>query len=190
MTKHLSCDLSSVYISSPIGSMIIKSCTKGLHSVSQSDAIDDSNFDVIAGKCKSVKHDMDPKQLEKHYPIINDCVAWLSLYFSEPQMISSLQLPELCPTVATDKFHGRVWITLAQQVGLGSTVSYKDLAKMAGSPGAARAVGSAMANNPFQIVVPCHRVLPSSGRLGNYAYGKKNKVKSWLLHHEGVSVLI
>ena len=48
------------------------------------------------------------------------------------------------------------------------TVSYGGLAEMAGYPRAARAVGSAMANNPIPIVMPCHRVIRSDGSLGNY----------------------
>jgi methylated-DNA-[protein]-cysteine S-methyltransferase len=54
--------------------------------------------------------------------------------------------------------------------------------------GAAQAVGNAMATNPLQILVPCHRVIHSDGSLGQYARGKKNSVKNWLLEHEGLRV--
>lgn len=50
----------------------------------------------------------------------------------------------------------------------GVTISYGELAELAGSSGAARAAGSACANNPLLLVIPCHRVLPASGQLGNY----------------------
>lgn len=50
----------------------------------------------------------------------------------------------------------------------GVTISYGDLADLAGNPRAARAAGSACANNPLLLVIPCHRVLPASGQLGNY----------------------
>jgi methylated-DNA-[protein]-cysteine S-methyltransferase len=66
----------------------------------------------------------------------------------------------------------------------GQTVSYGELAAVVGRPGAARAVGGAMRRNPIPIVLPCHRVLPASGRLGNYT-GGVNK-KSWLLAREGI----
>jgi methylated-DNA-[protein]-cysteine S-methyltransferase len=57
----------------------------------------------------------------------------------------------------------------------GQTVSYGELAARAGNPGASRAVGSACARNPIPIVVPCHRVLPSTGKLGNYGGGPERK---------------
>jgi methylated-DNA-[protein]-cysteine S-methyltransferase len=62
------------------------------------------------------------------------------------------------------------------------TVSYGDLAEMAGHPRAARAVGTAMAGNPIPIVIPCHRVIRSDGSLGNY--GDDPALKERLLAHE------
>ncbi len=56
-----------------------------------------------------------------------------------------------------------------RQIPFGSTASYADLARAAGSPGAARAVGSAMATNPLPLIVPCHRVLRSDGSLGGFS---------------------
>ena len=57
----------------------------------------------------------------------------------------------------------------------GKTVSYGELAARAGNPKAARAVGTACARNPIPIVVPCHRVLPGTGALGNYGGGPERK---------------
>jgi methylated-DNA-[protein]-cysteine S-methyltransferase len=65
----------------------------------------------------------------------------------------------------------------------GETVTYGELAEMAGYPRAARAVGNAMANNPIPVVVPCHRVVRSNGTLGNY--GNDPRWKERLLKHEG-----
>lgn len=73
------------------------------------------------------------------------------------------------------------------QVPYGQTVSYKELAERAGSPGASRAVGSAMATNPIPIVVPCHRVLRTGGDLGGYGGGLDAKV--YLLHLEGARLI-
>ncbi len=72
------------------------------------------------------------------------------------------------------------------EVPFGEVVTYGELATRSGSPGAARAVGSAMAANPIPIVVPCHRVLRSGMRLGGYSGGLD--VKRWLLAHEGIEV--
>jgi methylated-DNA-[protein]-cysteine S-methyltransferase len=68
-------------------------------------------------------------------------------------------------------------------VPFGEVVTYGELASRVGRPGAARAVGSAMAANPLAVVVPCHRVIRSGGVLGNYANDPRKKV--WLLSHEG-----
>jgi methylated-DNA-[protein]-cysteine S-methyltransferase len=71
-----------------------------------------------------------------------------------------------------------------REVPRGETVSYGELAARSGNPRASRAVGTACARNPVPIVVPCHRVLPSTGKLGNYAGGPERK--RVLLGLEGV----
>jgi methylated-DNA-[protein]-cysteine S-methyltransferase len=65
----------------------------------------------------------------------------------------------------------------------GSTGTYTTVAAAAGSPRAVRAAGTALAQNPVPIVVPCHRVLRSDGALGNYGGGPEMKAE--LLHLEG-----
>ena len=90
----------------------------------------------------------------------------------------------ICLNFTTDSFRSKVWCTLESQTKFGQTVSYGELAKLSGSPGASQAVGSAMRNNPLSLIVPCHRVILSSGALGNYAGGKMNDTKVWLVDHE------
>src|SRR5680860_1183059 len=80
-------------------------------------------------------------------------------------------------------FHRRVLGLLHHEVPYGETVTYGELAEMAGRPGAARAIGTAMANNPVPIVVPCHRVV-AAGSLGGYGGGLP--MKRALLALEGV----
>lgn len=75
----------------------------------------------------------------------------------------------------TAVFRRRVLETLYRDVPYGETVSYGELAVMAGRPGAARAVGSTMATNPVPVVVPCHRVLAAGGRIGGYGGGLRMK---------------
>ena len=60
-------------------------------------------------------------------------------------------------------------IRALRQVGYGETTTYAELARRAGRPGAARAVGQVMANNPVPLLVPCHRVLGSGGALGGFS---------------------
>ena len=87
-----------------------------------------------------------------------------------------LDLPE------TTAFRAAVHALLAE-IGYGETVTYRDVAKMLGRPGATRAVGSACGTNPLLIVRPCHRVLRSDGGLGGYAGGLE--AKRFLLTLEG-----
>jgi methylated-DNA-[protein]-cysteine S-methyltransferase len=79
--------------------------------------------------------------------------------------------------------------TLVREVGWGETVSYGELAEMAGRPGAARAVGTAMATNPLPFVIPCHRVVAAGGRIGGYGGGPEAiALKRSLLAREGVTL--
>jgi methylated-DNA-[protein]-cysteine S-methyltransferase len=84
-------------------------------------------------------------------------------------------------------FNAAVW-RAARQVPYGETVSYGELAAMAGYPRAARAAGNAMARCPFFPVVPCHRVIHADGSIGGW--GADTWVKRWLLDLErGASVV-
>ena len=71
-------------------------------------------------------------------------------------------------------FQTRVWDAL-RTIPYGATCSYGDLACRLGSPGAARAVGLANGRNPLSIIVPCHRVVGTSGRLTGYSGGTERK---------------
>ena len=61
------------------------------------------------------------------------------------------------------------------EIGYGATASYAALAALAGNPGAVRAAGTACARNPLPVVVPCHRVVRSDGKIGNYLGGTEAK---------------
>ncbi|MDO9566329.1 MAG: methylated-DNA--[protein]-cysteine S-methyltransferase [Candidatus Desulfaltia sp.] len=71
-----------------------------------------------------------------------------------------------------------------RQIPRGKVISYGRLADRILAPGAARAVGSALAKNPFPLVIPCHRVVKSTGYLGNFGGG--SEMKKFLLQMEGV----
>jgi O-6-methylguanine DNA methyltransferase len=71
-------------------------------------------------------------------------------------------------------FQKRVWKELSK-ISHGSHKSYKEIAKALRKPGAVRAVGTAVGSNPLSIVVPCHRVLTASGKLGGFAGGLSSK---------------
>jgi methylated-DNA-[protein]-cysteine S-methyltransferase len=89
-----------------------------------------------------------------------------------------------------DGFRREVLATLAREVPWGEVVSYGELAVLAGRPRAARAVGSAMRNNPIPFVIPCHRVIAAGNRIGGYGGGRNAvELKRELLAREGVSTL-
>ena len=75
-----------------------------------------------------------------------------------------------------------VWRELLK-VPYGETISYGELAKRIGNPKGARSIGMAVHFNPIGIIIPCHRVIRSSGEIGGYASGIYRK--KWLLEHEG-----
>ncbi|MDG5814498.1 methylated-DNA--[protein]-cysteine S-methyltransferase [Chitinispirillales bacterium ANBcel5] len=79
----------------------------------------------------------------------------------------------------------------ARQIPWGKTVTYAQLAEKAGNKGAIRAAASALANNPFPLVIPCHRIIRSDGTLGGFLKSKNDKsilLKEKLLEREGVDV--
>ncbi len=78
-------------------------------------------------------------------------------------------------------FQLRVWDAL-REIPFGETRSYGELARRVGNPTASRAVGLANGANPIAIIVPCHRVIGSNGKLTGYGGGLENK--RWLLDFE------
>lgn len=94
---------------------------------------------------------------------------------------TDFELPLDCALFEENSFRARA-LTALMEVGYGERVSYGELAKMAGSPRAARAAGTACSTNPLAIIIPCHRVVPASGGIGSYGGGET--LKKWLLELE------
>jgi len=82
-------------------------------------------------------------------------------------------------------FNRRVY-EVARTIPPGATLSYGEIAARLGEPGAARDVGSALGQNPFAIVVPCHRVLAAGGKIGGFSARGGIRTKLRLLSIEGV----
>jgi methylated-DNA-[protein]-cysteine S-methyltransferase len=100
----------------------------------------------------------------------------LTEYFSGKRKTFTITLaPQGTP------FQQRVWQAL-QSIPYGRTLSYGQIAKAIGKPKAARAVGAANGQNPVSIIVPCHRVIGSNGKLVGYGGGLS--IKEALLAHE------
>lgn len=79
-------------------------------------------------------------------------------------------------------FQQRVWAEL-RNIRAGESISYGELARRIDRPKAVRAVGAANGRNPIAVVIPCHRVIGSGGKLHGYGGGLDRK--QWLLEHEG-----
>lgn len=82
-------------------------------------------------------------------------------------------------------FQHAIWDQLAA-LAWGEVTTYGELGLGTGRPTAGRAVGGAIGANPLPIIVPCHRVLGSDGRVTGYSGGNGIPTKLWLLAHEGV----
>lgn len=112
-------------------------------------------------------------------PVIRQCARELKEYFAGTRQSFSVPLAP----AGTD-FQQRVW-ALLREISYGNVTTYGTLAAKAGSPKAARAVGMACNRNPIAILIPCHRVVGSTGSLTGYAGGLD--VKQTLLELEGAA---
>lgn len=107
---------------------------------------------------------------------LEDCAIQLREYFEGTRTTFDLKLnPE-----GTD-FQNVIW-RLLQEIPFGKTISYLQLSKRLGDVKAIRAIANANGKNPLWIIVPCHRVIGSDGRLTGYAGGVHRK--KWLIEHE------
>lgn len=116
-------------------------------------------------------------------PVLSKAITQMQEYFSGERRQFTVPLDRPAPDTFLTRVH---W--LIAEIPFGQTTSYGELAAAAGSPRAARAVGGACGKNPLPIVVPCHRVLSSDGRIGGYGRGFLGglEVKEKLLVLEGV----
>ena len=117
---------------------------------------------------RTINHDV--------HPLLQQCMQELEEYFEGSR--TSFSVP--CRADGT-AFEQHVWRALSN-IPYGETVSYGEIAKSIGKPNATRAVGRACGNNPILLLVPCHRVIAASGKLGGFNGGLRRKRR--LLAHE------
>lgn len=146
-----------VFLDSPLGRLTLEAGSRGLSRVlfpgGPADARDES-----PGGC------------------LGEAAAQLREYFAGERLTFDLPLDP----VGTP-FQLAVWEVL-RTIPFGTTISYGEQARRLGDPRKARAVGAANGRNPLAIIVPCHRVIGSDGRLVGFASGLD--AKRWLLDHE------
>ena len=108
--------------------------------------------------------------------VLEDCVIQFNEYFEGSRKQFDLKLnPQ-----GTD-FQKKVW-ELLKKIPSGKTLSYLQLSKQLGDIKAIRAVANANGKNPIWIIIPCHRVIGTNGKLTGYAGGLHRK--QWLINHE------
>jgi methylated-DNA-[protein]-cysteine S-methyltransferase len=112
--------------------------------------------------------------------VADKLAPWLNAYASHKWSPFPLSLPKTPFAKKATSY--------LQNTPLGTVLSYKELAKAIGHPGAARAIGTVCSGNLFPLLIPCHRVIPSSGGLG--AYTPDPKIKEELLRFEGITNLL
>lgn len=173
----------SYTIRTPLGEYTCTSCPKGLHNLCMThDAVTDENFIPDPTVSVSLVSQLYQDNGYTYTPAVK-CFKWMEAYFSRNR---EEPFPEICTFIGQEgTFTHRVWFTLLKSVPFGKTITYQGLARLCGNERACRAVGQAMRNNPVGLVIPCHRVIPETGGIGNYHHGTRNKVKHWLLTHEG-----
>lgn len=145
------------YIQSPIGILEIQATQQHVHAI--------RFLDNTATPKQSVDSDLT-----------RQCTAQLLEYFAGTRKEFSIPTQQ-----EGTEFMQDVW-TNVMDIPYGKTASYLDLAKLAGDEKLTRAVGTANGKNQLAIIVPCHRVIGTNGKLTGYAWGLVRK--QWLLDHE------
>ena len=113
----------------------------------------------------------------KQPPLIKKITKQLDEYFSKKRTIFDIPIH-----YNGTPFQNKVWEELLK-IPYGNTLSYGEIAKKLGKPPlTSRAIGTANSKNKIAIIIPCHRVIRSNGKLSGYAGGIDKKI--WLLNHE------
>ncbi len=149
-------------VDTPIGLLLLAATTEGLVRV----AFDREDHDAVLERLAvaiSPRILRAPRRLDEAARQLDEYFAGTRRHFDLP---IDFRL--------TQGFRRRVLEHL-QHIGYGATESYAAVAAASGSPAAVRAVGSACANNPIPVVVPCHRVVRSDGTIGQYLGGTEAK---------------
>lgn len=108
--------------------------------------------------------------------LMQKCKTQLSEYFEGKRFVFDLPIK-----LNGTEFQKKVWNEVSK-ISFGKTKSYLQIAEQIGDKNSIRAVGLANAQNPIPIIIPCHRVIGSDGKLVGYAGGLQRK--KWLINHE------
>jgi AraC family transcriptional regulator of adaptative response/methylated-DNA-[protein]-cysteine methyltransferase len=157
-------------VPSPIGRVLVAATANGVCSVK----IGASDVALI----QDLKREYSAAEVSAHARPRSEWVKAISDHLTGDQ--PALDLPI---DVQATAFQWKVWRAL-QRIPYGETRAYADVARSIGKPKAARAVARACATNPVCLVVPCHRVVPSTGGTGGYRWGKERKARLIASEHK------
>ena len=167
-------DVAYAVYDSPAGALLLAATPRGLVRVAYLDAADQERVLEQLARRVSPRVLLAPRRLDEDR-------RQLEAYFTGTRKIFDLPIDwQLCAGF------GRRVLDATARIPFGGLSTYKQVATEAGSPGASRAAGNALGANPMPIVVPCHRVVHSTGGLGGYTGGLERK--RLLLRVEGHEV--
>ncbi len=173
MTATLAVNIAgSARIESPLGPLLLAADDAGLRSI-----------DFVNGRQPGKRPTYPDPSSRANAAVLREAIRQLAAYFAGELEIFDLPLaPEGTP------FQLAVWRRL-NDIPYGETISYGELARRLGNPKASRAVGLANGANPIPIVIPCHRVIGSNGKLTGYGGGLPIKEKLLALERRQLRLL-
>lgn len=160
-------------VESPLGRMLVAVTERGVCAVRMGDADASLEKDLRAEFPEAAIQRADARLRETVQKVLDH------LTNSEPHL-------DLPLDIRATAFQRQVWEKL-RAIPYGETVSYGDIAKSLGKPGAVRAVGRACATNPVALVIPCHRVVREDRSLGGYRWGLERKKQLLDLERKSLS---
>jgi AraC family transcriptional regulator of adaptative response/methylated-DNA-[protein]-cysteine methyltransferase len=147
------------FAESPFGKLIVASTPKGI-----------CHLFFVADEQQALQH-LITRFPNASYHHITDKLQQDALFIFQKDW---RRLDEIKLHLSGTPFQLKVWESLLK-VPLGSLVTYGDIAKNIASPNSARAVGTAIGSNPIAFLIPCHRVIQSTGYFGGYMWGETRK---------------
>lgn len=147
------------FAESPFGDLVVASTSKGVCHM----AFDDDETNAL--------NNLKQKFPNATFQRKSDLIQQNALFLFQNDWS---QLPEIKLHLKGTQFQLKVWETLLK-IPMGQLATYGDIARQIGRANASRAVGTAIGSNPVAFLIPCHRVIQSSGNIGGYMWGNTRK---------------
>ena len=158
------------FAESPFGEMLVASTARGICYMAFVDAASSGEASMPSGEAAAFA-ELQSRFPNARYRQVTDLTQQNALYIFTQDWS---RLAEIKLHLKGTEFQLKVWETLLT-IPMGSLTTYKDIAGRIGNPQASRAVGSAVGDNPVAFLIPCHRVIQSTGAIGQYHRGASRK---------------